>query len=463
MRRQMLLAVSLISSLVLSTAGCVAPLAPDSTTDGTPTSVVSGAGAAAGGAGGTPAPGGGSGSTPAPAGGTGATPAPTPLSDTPVPGVYYVSPAGNDTTGNASPARPWRTIAYALSRADYTGVVPAVHVAAGTYDENIAIDRSVTIAGEGANAVTVRSSDPAYTGFLVRTGDAVAAGGVPITVRISGVRFDGQSGKNSGLHTTRTDLTLDGINVYAPGALSVVIDAGTPHFAITNSTFGYVGLLYSDVGIDVGANSTGTITNCTLGDHIDHAISISTGCTVTVDNCQISGSPIYWADGIRVQGASNVTIANTTLIRPPGSAPASAGPLHNPPYAGIEVAASSDGGATVSVSNCTVRGFDVGVGINLMYNALRVQNCALGGNVSADVQTLWSGHSAGQYPVVDFGGGPLGSVGGNDFGSGAEWAVQLSGPYDISMYGAQWGVSAALVESRIFDELDDASVGRVLH
>lgn len=448
----------------LAIAGCGSPA---SSSDGNGEVIAGSTGDGTGGASGTvdgtTVIGGSSGAS---SGGTGgaAGGATTPAaSETPVPGIFQVSTVGNDSTGNGSAGRPWRTIGYALLNADDTHGTPEIVVAAGTYDESLAINRSVTITGAGPSSVTVHNTDAANTDFLVRTGDGVAAGAADITARISGIRFDGEAGKNRGVHAANTALTLDDVHVYAAGAFSVAIEPDSPAFTIGNSTFGFIGLLYSDIGIDVGANSSGSITNCTLGDHIDHAINIGGGCTVTVDNCSITGSPIHFADGIRVQGAANVTITNCTLIRPPGSDAASAGPEHNRPYAGIEIAASSDLAATVSVSNCTIRGFDVGIGLNLLWNAARVQTCTLGGNITADVQTLWSGTSATQYPTVDFGGGMLGSTGGNDFGSGGEIAVELQGPYNISAFGCIWGVTGAAIDSRITDQLDNPSLGRVQH
>ncbi len=456
----------LIGSLAI--AGCGSPA---SSSDGGGDVIAGSTGDAGGGASGTVdgatavggasgAAGGGTGGATGGATGGSTTPA---ASEIPVPGIFQVSTSGNDSTGNGSAGRPWRTIGYALLHADDAHGTPEIVVAAGTYDESLAINRSVTITGAGASSVTVHNTDAANTDFLVRIGDGIAAGAADITVQIRGMRFDGESGKNRGVHAANTALTLDGVNVYAAGAFSVAIEPDSPAFTIRNSTFGFIGLLYSDIGIDVGANSTGSIANCTLGDHIDHAINIGSGCAVTIDNCSITGSTVHFADGIRIQGASNVTISNTTLIRPAGSEAAAAGPEHNRPYAGIEIAASSDLAATVSISNCTIRGFDVGIGMNMLWNAARVQNCTLGGNIAADVQTLWSGTSASQHPTVDFGGGTLGSTGGNDFGSGGETAVELQGPYNISSFGCIWGVSGAGIESRITDQLDDATRGRVQH
>jgi hypothetical protein len=71
------------------------------------------------------------------------------------------------------------------------------------------------------------------------------------------------------------------------------------------------------------------------------------------------------------------------------------------------------------------------------------------------------------YPIVDLGGGTLGSVGNNDFGNGPEYAVDLGGPYDVSAKNNLWSSSGAVdsgaIASRIHDQFDDPLLGRVLY
>jgi hypothetical protein len=95
---------------------------------------------------------------------------------------------------------------------------------------------------------------------------------------------------------------------------------------------------------------------------------------------------------------------STTIVRPTGAEPASTGAVHNPPCAGIEIAASSNGNSLVRVDHATISGFDIGIGINLWYNAALVENSTLSGNVTADVGTMWTGTLPLQYPVIDLGG-----------------------------------------------------------
>jgi hypothetical protein len=62
---------------------------------------------------------------------------------------------------------------------------------------------------------------------------------------------------------------------------------------------------------------------------------------------------------------------------------------------------------------------------------------------------------------VDLGGGALGSTGGNNFGTGPEPAVILGGPYDITAQNNTWGVTGSAIDNRIYDKLDNPSLGRV--
>ena len=375
--------------------------------------------------------------------------------------IYYVSPSGNDTTGDGSAAHPCKTITASALRIDHALGLPTLNLAAGTYDEKTVLHDSIILHGEGSASVTVKDSNASDTDYvLTADGSAPTVAGA-VVVTLTGLRVDGLAAKNRGILASQAVIRLNDVNVYQPSGFGISIGANITGFVIDHTTVGFEGMLYSDVGIDVGNGSSGTISHFTGGDHIDHIINIGLGCTVDISDSQLTGSPIWYADGIRIQGASNVTIRNTTILRPPGSDPASAGPAHNPPYAAIEVAASSNGNALVTVDGCTMHGFDVGIGVNLMFNRLLAQNNSVTGNFSAEVRTVWAGLLPLQYPVVDLGGGSLGSVGNNDFGNGAEYAIDLGGPYDVYAKDDLW--SGTDIESRIHDQLDNAQLGRVQH
>src|SRR5438067_9075391 len=90
--------------------------------------------------------------------------------------------------------------------------------------------------------------------------------------------------------------------------------------------------VYTDLGITL-QHTTATIADFIAGTLIDHVIDIGPDCRVRIDHATITGSTIYYADGIRSSNAT-VTIVNSTIVRPPMSEPAGNGVLHDPPYAG---------------------------------------------------------------------------------------------------------------------------------
>jgi hypothetical protein len=176
----------------------------------------------------------------------------------------------------------------------------------------------------------------------------------------------------------------------------------------------------------------------------------------------------------------NVRISNTTISRThPDNEPASAGELHDPPYAGVEIAgylsqANIEGAATptVELDGVTTSGFDVGVGIGVETMNVLVKNSSLSA-VTHDVETTYHGYSNTVYPHVDFGGGSLssgvgvpdpsnGSVGNNSFATNASYAFYHTAPYGVTACHNTWGVANSAIDpTRIYDHLDKASVGRV--
>jgi len=376
---------------------------------------------------------------------------------------YYVSPSGSDAVGDGSQLSPWKTINYALNNINYSQAIPILNVAPGAYDEKITISNAIIINGAGSDQVTVQNSQAGDSDFVITVNGSILNTVGNIFVMLKGMKVDGRI-KNRGVKGIQTMLLMDDVNVFQPGGFGIVI-AENCFFNISNctvGTIGYAGWSYSDIGIDVGNYSTGTITNFSGGDHIDHIINIRPGCNVTISDSVLQGSPIWYADGIRIQGASNVSIINTSIIRPPDSELPPEGEV-NPFYCGIEAGSSSDGHALVMVKNCTINGFDVGIGINMMWNEISVQDCTISGNISADVKTIWHGYGPAVYPVVDLGGGDLGSPGGNDFGMGDEYAVVLEGPYDVFARYNNWGVIGITIEDRIIDRLDNPLLGRVYY
>ena len=306
--------------------------------------------------------------------------------------IYYVSPGGNDTSGDGSVSLPWRTIRTALEKIIPSDTPPVINLAPGTYDESVVITRSVVLQGSGFKEVTIRNSHSTDRDFTI----VVDGGGssVPPTVTIRGLRVDGLFARNRGICAVRAALRMSDVHLYLPGVVAISLGPDISDFVIEDTTIGYLdssgyqGVHPIDLGIDVKNGSSGSIRNVSAGDHIDHIINIGYRCNVTIRDCRLTGSPIYYADGIRIQGASDVSVHGTEIRRPPGSEPVQAGAMHNPPYAGIEAASGSEDDTRVIIDGCAISGFDVAIGVNLRSTGLLVQNCSLAGSQAA-VKTYW--------------------------------------------------------------------------
>lgn len=61
--------------------------------------------------------------------------------------TYYVSTAGNDTTGDGSSTSPWRTIQYAVDQASVSNT--RIEVAEGTYQENVLLNNPYLVSLTG--------------------------------------------------------------------------------------------------------------------------------------------------------------------------------------------------------------------------------------------------------------------------------------------------------------------------
>jgi len=93
---------------------------------------------------------------------------------------------------------------------------------------------------------------------------------------------------------------------------------------------------------------------------------------------------------------------------------------------------------------------------------VKVQNNDLEGNIFKTVELFWS--EAREYysePIIDFGEGPLGSVGNNDMGTLPPYTIYHQGPYDVYAKGNQWHAQGTDIDRGIWDKLDDPKLGRV--
>ena len=104
--------------------------------------------------------------------------------------TYYISPSGNDATGNGTIGNPWKTLYKATSTITTPGNI--IHVNAGTYTEtqtcNLAI--GVSLEGDGVTSVIQSSVTTDWTPILIASSNSLATDG---NQSISYLKFDGRN------------------------------------------------------------------------------------------------------------------------------------------------------------------------------------------------------------------------------------------------------------------------------
>jgi hypothetical protein len=395
---------------------------------------------------------------------------------------FYVSIKGSDTTGDGSKSKPWRHIQYAIDHANpKAGTSLTLNILKGIYEEKLVIHKPVALIGAGIGTASTWANDPLYpiqeitviSGSVdVDTPDILIENATSVNLQNLVVHF-------GGIKVVNTRFIMYQVEIPDTRGLYGVQIENSSLFYIEKSQIRTLQNTRADYGIDIMASS-GDIWNSYLGDNFDHAINISSTVlgkpapspnkamkiqSVNIYDLTIDGAKIFYADGIRIQGATNVKIINTKITRSPLNAEtADSGAPHNPPYAGIEIAGWITpvmGQALVEIEGVTISGFDIGVGMNFGGYNVKAQKNDISG-IKYDVETKYKQYTNVGFPVVDFGGGPLGSAGGNDFAKQPPYGFYNNVPYDTYACFNVWHVDVTQVDLvRIYDKIDNPSKGRV--
>lgn len=121
--------------------------------------------------------------------------------------VVYVSPSGNDTSGDGSSTLPYRTISKALQSipSNFNGASVSLNIAAGTYNESVVISNhsggALQITGVSSASVTVNS--------LVVDACSVSVSNINLTIKAS----PGLTVRNGGMFVSTGDVSVTGGSV----------------------------------------------------------------------------------------------------------------------------------------------------------------------------------------------------------------------------------------------------------
>lgn len=262
----------------------------------------------------------------------------------------YVSTTGSDTAGTGSMTKPFETIGYAIGQTDAGGTI---HVAQGTYTENLVLTRTIDLLGsyaldwthrspttcstivDGGDNDTVLVIDgdyaPLIEGFTLRRGHRYGGAG-------GGVRLVG--GAAPTLHSNcilsnTAEKSGGGIYVGSYGTLSPTIISNIITGNTSNSYGGgiYVkdrpaliqgNIISSNHAITDGGGIylTGNTTAQVLGNHIldNRADGDGGGVLVRSSGVYIANNVIRYnvagddGNGIRVASYSTPCICNNTLV-----------------------------------------------------------------------------------------------------------------------------------------------------
>jgi uncharacterized repeat protein (TIGR02059 family) len=200
--------------------------------------------------------------------------------------TYYIDPSGSDSN-NGSSSSPWKTLAYACSKATSSGDI--IHVNAGTYTETAQSSLAVGVSIEGVGVTSIIKSHVTGSNWSIQL-------------------YSGTQGTNGNQHISGIKMDGDNLSAYAP--LGIFMRSNVEVF---NCTF----INFSSRGIWFDATGTGT-----------KPVTYSTGNKFhdnIVTNCS-SYDPPNTADGglfaLGIEGQQSMLIYNNTLDqtqRAPGS------------------------------------------------------------------------------------------------------------------------------------------------
>ena len=214
--------------------------------------------------------------------------------------TYYVSTTGNDTSGDGSSAKPWRTLQYAVTKVS-ANLGHTIQLASGTFIENglINIPPGVNIAGAGKTLTILKSASsfyyhPASPGYSVSKFLISLSSGVP-----------------SNGNQTLSNFTIDGDSkqlhggVYVHNRNNVTIDA----IKVQNTNF--TGIWLWNVN-DSKLKNTDLI-NCSWGNtsYCSGALNLGNLARVDIDNISVDESTGY---GIKAIGPSGVNTIDNVKI-----------------------------------------------------------------------------------------------------------------------------------------------------
>ena len=195
----------------------------------------------------------------------------------------YVATTGDNTTGDGQSDAPFLTVQKAVDTVQAGGTV---HVAAGTYTEQVTISQAVTIDGAGAANTTLQRP----TSFLNDPATIVVSAGAGDTAEITGMTVSTNNVCGASIDITSGNTNIHGNTLSAPNPNGLCVS----------------------VGVNQGAGAA-TVSNNTINGYTGAGVW-TFGGSVTVSNNTITGGPSNLnQSGVEISDPASAIIANNTI------------------------------------------------------------------------------------------------------------------------------------------------------
>lgn len=279
---------------------------------------------------------------------------------TSVAATLYVATTGVNAGNCQTSGSPCLTVTYALSQAAASG--DSINVAAGTYTEELTINKSVVVSGAGMANTIIKAPVTLTTNPSVPGGSAgqqttivfVTGASTVATIRNLQVQGPGSTGCGS-----------IGYGIFVGGGASLTLDNN--HIMMVRDLSPPLSGCQNGSAVRYGAPSTaqagiGAITNNIIDTYQKNGVTVSNaGTVVAIGNNTITGElppPNNAQNGIQVSSGAIATVTGNTVTNNQCGA-AGCGPGLNDTWAtGILL---FDAGSGTAVSNNTVSNNDAGL------------------------------------------------------------------------------------------------------
>lgn len=221
-------------------------------------------------------------------------------------GPWYVNAAtGSDSNDCLSPGTACETVNEALSKAS---AGDTIHIAAGTYDEAIAIEQAITLLGAGADQTILTNSNGDVMNITDGNGNSVQ---FPVTIENVAIQDAAGMGMFTSEATTLQTVIIQNNSergIYNTGSITITNSSITGNTDVSGAAiinFSIARMTMTDVTVSGNSSSNSIV-------HVQNSAS------ATLTNVTISGN--HDGTALITSGTAVVTATNSTIINNTGNA-----------------------------------------------------------------------------------------------------------------------------------------------